>query len=131
MIYIMIGVSVVIFIIVMYLMLGVMVDNSSYDISLMKIFGYKRSEIRKLYLNGNFYIVAVGTLIVLPLSKLIINSLYPYFISNVTCAMDLSMSPLVYVGIYIAIIAIYLLVSFFLNRKIDAVSIQEVLKNRE
>jgi putative ABC transport system permease protein len=131
MIYIMIGVSVVIFIIVMYLMLGVMVDNSSYDISLMKIFGYKRSEIRKLYLNGNFYIVAIGTLIVLPLSKLIINSLYPYFISNVTCAMDLSMSPLVYVGIYIAIIAIYLLVSFFLNRKIDAVSIQEVLKNRE
>ena len=131
MIYIMIGVSVIIFIIVMYLMLGVMVDNSSYDISLMKIFGYKRSEIRKLYLNGNFYIVAIGTLIVLPLSKLIINSLYPYFISNVTCAMDLSMSPLVYVGIYIAIIAIYLLVSFFLNRKIDAVSIQEVLKNRE
>ena len=131
MIYIMIGISAIIFIIVMYLMLGVMVDNSSYDISLMKIFGYKRSEIRKLYLNGNFYIVAVGTLIVLPLSKMIINSLYPYFISNVTCAMDLSMSPLVYVGIYLAIIAIYLLVSFFLNRKIDAVSIQEVLKNRE
>ena len=131
MIYIMIGLSAVIFIIVMYLMLGVMVDNSSYDISLLKIFGYRRSEIRKLYLNGNFYIVAIGTLIVVPVSKMIIDALYPYFISNVTCAMDLRMTPLVYVGIYFAIIAIYLIVSFFLNRKIDAVSIQEVLKNRE
>ena len=131
MIYIMCGLSTVIFIIVMYLMLGVMIDNSSYDISLMKIFGYRRSEIRKLYLNGNFYIVALGTLIILPLSKLIIDTLYPYFISNVTCAMDLSMSPLVYVMIYCLILIIYLVVTFFLNRKIDAVSIQEVLKNRE
>ena len=131
MIYIMCGISAVIFIIVMYLMLGVMVDNSSYDISLMKIFGYRRSEIKKLYLNGNFYIVAVGSLIILPLAKLFIDTLYPYFISNVTCAMDLSMTPMVYVVLYLLILAVYLIISFFLNRKIDAISIQEVLKNRE
>ena len=131
MVYVMGGLSTIIFVVVMYLMLSVMVENSSYDIALMKIFGYTRGEIRKLYVNGNFYIVAVGTLIVLPLAKVIIDGLYPYFISNVSCAMDLSMPFAVYLVMYGVIIGLYLVITFFLNRKLDRVSMEQVLKNRE
>ena len=131
MVYVMGGLATIIFVVVMYLMLSVMVENSSYDIALMKIFGYTRGEIRKLYVNGNFYIVAVGTLIVLPLAKVIIDGLYPYFISNVSCAMDLSMPFAVYLVMYGAIIGLYLVITFFLNRKLDRVSMEQVLKNRE
>ena len=131
MVYVMGGLATIIFVVVMYLMLSVMVENSSYDIALMKIFGYTRGEIRKLYVNGNFYIVAVGTLIVLPLAKVIIDGLYPYFISNVSCAMDLSMPFAVYLVMYGVIIGLYLVITFFLNRKLDHVSMEQVLKNRE
>ncbi len=131
MVYVMGGLATIIFVVVMYLMLSVMVENSSYDIALMKIFGYTRGEIRKLYVNGNFYIVAVGTLIVLPLAKVIIDGLYPYFISNVSCAMDLSMPFAVYLVMYGVIIGLYLVITFFLNRKLDRVSMEQVLKNRE
>ena len=112
-------------------MMGVMVDRASYDISLMKIFGYRRGEIRKLYLNGNTYFVALGSLIAIPLAKRTIDAMYPYFISNVACGMDLSMSPLVYVGLFVIIMAMYFGINALLVRRIDRVTPAEVLKNRE
>ena len=124
-------ISAFIFFVVLYLMMGVMVDRASYDISLMKIFGYRKGEIRKLYLNGNLYIVAGGALVAIPLAKLTIDSLYPYFISNVACGMDLTMSPLVYAGIFAVIMAMYFVINALLVRKIDRVTPAEVLKNRE
>ena len=80
--------SAIIFCVVMYLMMKVMIDRSAYNISLIKTFGYKRKEIRKLYLDGNFYIIAIGALICLPLSKLIMNRLFPFMISNVSCGLN-------------------------------------------
>lgn len=131
MFYFMGGASAFIFFVVLYLMMGVMVDRASYDISLMKIFGYRRGEIRRLYLNGNMYFVAVGSIISIPLAKKTIDALYPYFISNVACGMDLSMSPLVYVGLFVIIMIMYFMVNALLVRKIDRVTPGEVLKNRE
>ena len=131
MVYMMTGVSAFIFFVVLYLMMGVMVDRASYDISLMKIFGYRRGEIRKLYLNGNMYFVALGALIAIPLAKMTIDAIYPYFISNVACAMDLSMSPLVYVGLFAVIMVMYFVINALLVRRIDRVTPAEVLKNRE
>lgn len=59
-------VSVIIFCVVMYLMMNVMIDRASFGISLVKIFGYRTGEVRKLYLNGNTIVVAVGALIAIP-----------------------------------------------------------------
>ncbi|MBR6398159.1 MAG: hypothetical protein IKS06_04655, partial [Lachnospiraceae bacterium] len=61
----------------------------------------------------------------------IIEGLYPYFISNVSCAMDISMQFAVYLVMYAVIIGLYLVITFFLNRKLDRVSMEQVLKNRE
>ena len=54
------GVSVLIFIVVMYLMMKVMIDRSSFNIALIKIFGYRNKEVKKMYLDGNFYIITIG-----------------------------------------------------------------------
>ena len=64
-----VGLSVIIFAIVMYLMIKVMIDRSAQNIALMKVFGYRKKEIKKLYLDGNFYMIAIGALISVPLSK--------------------------------------------------------------
>ena len=77
----------VIFMVVMYLMLAVMIDRSTMGISLIKIFGYRPGEIRKLYLNGNFYVVLIGGILAFPIAKKIIDTIYPSFIANVACSM--------------------------------------------
>ncbi len=127
----MVVLSAFIFVVVLYLMLGVMIDHSAYDISMMKIFGYRGGEIRKLYVNGNILMVAAGTLLIIPLAKKSIDALYPLFISNVACAMDLSMPWWYFALIYAVILALCLVITLLMNRRIGKVSPAEVLKDRE
>ena len=123
--------SAVIFLVVLYLMVKVMVDRSAYSISLMKVFGYRTSEVRRLYLDGNFIVVALGALVCIPAAKAVMDAIYPNFIANVAIGMELSFSPLTYLGIYIAVLACYLFVEVLLVRRLNKMTPAEVLKNRE
>ena len=118
----------VVFCVVMYLMLGVMIDSSAMGISLIKIFGYRPKEIRSLYLNGNLFVVAVGAAIAVPLAKKAMDMIFPSFIPNVACAMKLSFPWYLYVIIYFAIILVYTVINSLLIRKIRKISPAEILK---
>ena len=123
--------SAVIFCVVMYLMMKVMIDRSAQNISLIKVFGYRRKEIRKLYLDGNFYVVAIGALIVLPLSKIMINTMFPFMISNVTCGLNVNTPKQFYIIVYAVIIVLYLVINKILVKRLDKYTPAEILKNRE
>lgn len=131
MIVMMSSVSAIIFLVVMYLMMKVMIDRSAFSISLMKVFGYRKREIKRLYLDGNFFVVALGALVCVPLAKMVMDGIYPYFISNVAIGMDLAFSWQMYVGIYAAIIVLYLVINQLLVGRLAKVNLAEVLKNRE
>lgn len=124
-------VSIIIFFVVMYLMMKVMIDRATTGISLIKIFGYRTNEIRKLYLNGNFIIVVLGAIIGIPLSKYLIDMMYPVFIANISCGIDLSFPWYLYFLIFTSIILIYLLINALLVRKLKKISPADILKNRE
>lgn len=121
----------VIFCVVMYLMMGVMIDRSTAGISLIKIFGYRPREIRSLYLNGNLLVVAVGALIAVPLAKALMDAIYPSFICNVACSMKLAFPWPLYAIIYAAVILVYFIINRLLIRKINRISPAAILKNRE
>ena len=121
----------VIFCVVMYLMMGVMIDRAASGISLIKIFGYRPKEIRALYLNGNLLIVAVGALLAVPLAKAVMNAIYPGFIYNVACSMKLSFPWYLYAIIFAAVILVYFIINRLLIGKINRISPAEILKNRE
>lgn len=125
------AVSVIMFCSVMYLMMKVMVDRASLSISLLKIFGYRTGEIRKLYLNGNFYIIAVGAAVCIPLAKKLMDAMYPWLISNVGCGADLSFTWLLYPFIYAWVILLYFIINSILVGRLKKVLPAEVLKNRE
>lgn len=124
-------VSAIIFCVVMYLMMKVMIDRSAFSISLIKIFGYRTGEIRKLYLNGNFYMIAVSAAVCIPLSKLLMDKMYPLLVSNIACGMNLSFSWELYLGIYGIIIGLYFVINQLLVRRLNKMIPVEVLKNRE
>lgn len=126
-----IGASAAIFFMVMFLMLNVMIDRASFGISLIKIFGFRTSEIRKLYLNGNTYIIAIGAAICIPLSKLCSDAMYPFLISNTACGMNLHFTWYMYLGFFAAVMALYFIINTLLVRKLKKMTPAEVLKNRE
>ena len=67
--FVMTVVSSLIFAVVMYLMMKVMIDRCAFHISMVKVFGYRTKEIKKLYLDGNFYVIAVGAAVCIPMAK--------------------------------------------------------------
>ena len=126
------GVSVLIFIVVMYLMMKVMIDRSSFNIALIKIFGYRNKEVKKMYLDGNFYIITIGGLISIPLTKWIMDVAYePAFVPNIACGIDKSFPFWMYLAIFAGILILYFIINHLLIRRIRKMVPAEVLKNRE
>lgn len=131
MVIMMISVSVVIFLVVMYLMTGVMIDRSSFGISLIKVFGFRKNEVKKLYLNGNTIITALGAVVCIPLSKLVMDAIYPWAIANTACGMNLRFEWYYYPMIFAGVMLVYFISNALLTRKINRITPAEVLKNRE
>ena len=125
------SVSVVIFFVVMYLMLKVMIDRASFGISLVKVFGYRMNEVRKLYINGYMFVVAIGALICIPLTKCIADKIYPNIISNTACGVNIRFPLYVYPLIFVGVMVIYFIIITLLVNRLKKISPTEVLKNRE
>lgn len=123
--------SVIIFCMVLYLMMGVMIDRAAFGISLVQVFGFRTTEIRKLYLNGNAWIVAAGAVIGIPIAKIIMDALYPWMIANTAVGMNLEFPWYMYVEIFAGVMAVYFAVNTLLVRKLKRITPAEVLKNRE
>lgn len=126
-----VAISTLIFVMVMYLMMKVMIDRSAFSISLIKVFGYRTNEIRKLYLDGNFFIIAIGAAICLPLSKFIMSAVYPSLVSNVNCGVKLTFAPWLWAVLYCGIIVLYFIINRVLVGRLNKIVPAEVLKNRE
>lgn len=124
-------VAVIIFVVVMYLMLKVMIDRAAFPISVMKIFGYRKREIKRLYLDGSFFTVVLGAVICVPLSKWAMDAMYPMLVYNVAIGLDLAFSAQMYAGIYAGILICYFVISQLLVRRLEKITPAEVLKNRE
>ena len=132
MVIVMSAASALIFLVVMYLMMKMMLDRSAFHISMVRIFGFRPKEVKKMYLDGNFFVVAVGALIAIPLTKLIMNVVFPkYLVANVSIAFEPSFPWYYYPGIYGIILLMYFLISGLLMRRIRSIIPAEVLKNRE
>lgn len=112
-------------------MMGVMIDRASFGISLVQVFGFRTGEIKKLYLNGNAWIVAAGAIIGIPLSKIIMDALYPWMIANTAVGMNLEFPWYLYVQIFAGVMVVYFGVNTLLVRKLKRITPAEVLKNRE
>ena len=131
MVYTMIIASAVIMAIVMYLMMKVMLDRSAQSIALFKVFGYRKREISRLFLDGNTLLIMLGTLLSIPLAKIIMDAMYPYLVSNVPCAINLHMEFWVYGVLFAGCLLVYGIIHILLVRRIRKISANEVLKNRE
>lgn len=123
--------SVIIFIVVLYLLLRMMMNKSTFSISLLKVFGYDEKEVKRIYLGSAFYTVLLSAVIGIPVSRFIVAAIWPFMISNVVAGFE-SYIPL---NLYLAVIGIillsYLVVNFLLGRHLQKVTLVEILKNRE
>ena len=124
--------AILIFVVVTFLMIKLMLDHATLNISMMKIFGFSTKEIRKLYIDGNFITIFVSALISIPGAKLFVDKFwFPLMNADLEYGFDVKYNPLLYLIIFAVIMVLYFIISFILRRRINAISMVEILKCRE
>lgn len=123
--------SVLLFVINMYLLLKLMIDKSIPSISLMKIFGFNKKEINKLYIGSYFYTVLCSSIISIPLSVKITDLIYPLLIADIETYYSTQLNFYYYLFVAIVIIFSYIFSNRLIKRHIDSISLNEALRNRD
>ena len=131
MIYLLIGVSVIIFVSVMYLLMKLEIDRSSFSVSLLKALGYKEKTVNSFYIGSSFYVTLVSVVFGMPVCKLVVNVMYPYCVSNVNGGFPAVVAPMQYVYIALIAFASFFSTRAFLVRYLKKIKLTDILKNRE
>ncbi|MDO5732589.1 MAG: FtsX-like permease family protein [Eubacteriales bacterium] len=129
--YILTGSSMLLSSVVLIQMLKIMIHRSTRSISLFKIFGFRKRELRRLFLDGQVIFILIGLIPLLPLTKWMMDILYPQMVANVAWGCKMVYSWQLYLLIYAGFVAIIFPTLLYLQHKIKQISVQEVLQERE
>ncbi|MGB3977779.1 MAG: ABC transporter permease [Tepidanaerobacteraceae bacterium] len=121
-------VSSVVALIILYLVTSLAIEENRNTISLFKVFGYRRGEIRSFILNSSTFIVVAGFLIGIPIAVASMGSLYGYLGNMINLVLPPIVSPIYIIISFVAIMMTYQLSKSMCAKNIDAVSMSEALK---
>jgi putative ABC transport system permease protein len=121
-------VSSVVALIILYLVTSLIIEENRNTISLFKVFGYRRREIRSLILNSSILVIVVGFITAIPLALASMGAVYGYLGKMINLVLPPIVSPL-YVAISFAVIMLtYQLSKLLCTKNVEAVSMSEALK---
>ncbi len=116
-------------VIIISLVTSLMLDESRYTISLMKVFGYRRKELAKLILNSSTPAVFIGFWLGLPFMLAFGNNLYGYVAEMINMMIPMIVNPLHVVISALLIFAVYEITKGLCGRKLAKISMSEALKS--
>lgn len=123
--------SLIIFVIVIYLLSKIVLEKNAESISLTKILGYNNVEISKIYILTTAIAVILSIAITLPLSVLGIKSILGYMFTTFDIWLEVNIDTIIYVKVVLWDIICYAVLSMIQYRKIKRIPMEEALKNRE
>ncbi len=124
-----VGFSVLIYIILMYLLSKLVIEKNEQNISMLKILGYSSREASKLY-NRATTVVAVGTLLLsIPAVYFIFEGLYHYFMFEMKGWLPYVVPWYVFVEMAVIGILCYAIIYFILQKKINKIKLSQALKS--
>ena len=124
-------IATILFILIMYLLLKLMIDKNIVGISLIKVFGFNRREVSRLYIGSGLYTIIICLTFGMPISMKIYKIVWPNLISNIEAYMFVKMSPQYYIYVVVITLSSYFVSTILLKNYINKISLSEALKNRE
>ncbi|WP_313370260.1 FtsX-like permease family protein [Sedimentibacter sp.] len=114
--------------IIIYIVTGLVVDESRASISLMKVFGYRRKEINKLILGSNTLIVVIGYLIGIPALLGTVEALYRSLTESLQIVLPVKLNIWYIVLGFIIVMITYEFAKLMCRKKISRIPMDEALK---
>ncbi|MGL4345185.1 MAG: FtsX-like permease family protein [Cellulosilyticaceae bacterium] len=127
-IYGMIGAAVWISVLILYILTTLTVEDNYYTISLLKVMGYNKREVSRMILNSYLLYAILTYIITLPVVVVSLQALMVYFSRAFDLVMPLEFRAWHAVVGLVMIVIIFLVGSYSAKRKIEKISLQEVLK---
>ena len=125
------GISVIIFLVLMYLLTKMVIEKNALYISLMKVFGYEETEIRKLYLTSTTVVVMISLIVSIPLVYITMQFCFEAVLAKVSSYIPIYIPWYSYGEILLIGFGTYLIINFFHKKKVDHITMAEALKSGE
>lgn len=124
-------VSIIIYLVVMYILTKLVMDRNATNMSFLKVMGYDDKEISKLYLKASTIVVVISLIICAPFSYYLMDVLFKFAFMRFTSYIEMYMPYYLHIVVFVVGLLVYSLVNFILNRSIKKVDLGESLKESE
>lgn len=125
------GIAVIIYLVLMYVLTKIVIDKNALYISFMKVFGYEEREIKKLYLTTTTVVVALSLLVTLPLVYYTLQICIEAVFTKTSGYIPIYIpSYLFALTVFIGMVS-YFVINFFHKKKVYSIDMAAALKNRE
>ena len=118
----------VVALIIIYLVTSLLIEENRNSISLLKIFGYRRREIRSLILNSSTPVIVAGFIAGIPLALASMGAVYGYLGKMINLVLPPIVSPLYVVISFVTIMLTYQLSKALCAKSVETVAMSEALK---
>lgn len=127
-IYSMIASAIGIAVIVLYVLTTMTIEDNYYSISLLKVMGYNKGEVNSMMLSSYFVYSIISYLISIPITVVGFGYMIDYLAKEFNMVMPFEFEfKFMFIGLLIVVV-IFMLGSYAAKKKIEKVSLQEVLK---
>ena len=123
--------SAIIYIVVIYILTKIVIDKNKQSISFLKVMGYKKKEIKKLYLNATTIAVGISLLLSLPLLNIGLIFTYTWALARINGYIGVFVSPHLFALAVVMGFISYLLVNVIHMKQVDNIDMTTSLKTQE
>ncbi|WP_215145518.1 ABC transporter permease [Exiguobacterium qingdaonense] len=113
---------------ILFVLTALTVEKNYYVISLLKVMGYQKREVRSMILNSYFVYALGSALVSIPIALLTLRMVVVVFAEDYGIVLPLEFEWFYIVFTLGAVVLIFFLSTFISRRKIDHIPLQEVLK---
>ncbi len=128
MIYGLIAAAFLLGLIILYIVTGMVVDESRTSISLMKVFGYRKKEIGKLVLGSNTLIVVAGYLLGIPALLGTVGAFYGSLTESLQIVLPVKLNALYMLLGFAVVMVTYVFARRMCRKKVARIPMSEALK---
>lgn len=131
MFYLVEGFAMIMFIMLIYLLTKMIIENNKVSISMVKILGYTSKEIQKMYVHATTIVILISTLLSFGITTWILSYAFKIVFEEYAGWLPFYVEGSVYIKMFIMTIISYLFVMMIQMRKIKKIPMDEALKNVE
>ena len=131
MFYLVEGFAMIMFIMLIYLLTKMIIENNKVSISMVKILGYTSKEIQKMYVHATTIVIMISTLLSFGITTWILSYAFKIVFEKYAGWLPFYVEGSVYIKMFIMTVISYLFVMMIQMRKIKKIPMDEALKNVE